>query len=469
MVPNYRNYGRPGLLLEKIIPEYNNKILQGMLIEASALHDQVSRFADWKGENLFRICGMRNISYWYIEFTHTVPMYIPKCFKILVRNIKYKFDIWSFLGHVPSYIPSINHVVMRSVWNKGDLNNYIRSREDIFEKNIFTDGEPTKYYSPNLFERNDANVELLEESAHEKIRDCFYYCYWRLPTTKNIDSHINNLIYHNSSKVKNIISVRKTIIKINEISDRIENFEIFEGSTIKIKSATCSVLCDDGEKISNIKYNVILQDSESKCLKNGDVVNAILVKDDSRWYVMIGNLGSITLNDPRALIALTLHHLLKSVEDDSSLTKIPFKKFLLKLEDVISSNNEIFPASDLWKKDIPGLAQKGLESLKPLFFKNEDNLYHISPTLISYFSIYCPNNLNDLKRLEDVAKLFDTFKISSKKWGQKPREILNHDDKSWSQKVNHSNWNSQLLKASPRLANNMVFSRIISNHYTHMK
>ena len=437
MTAKFKGYGRSELLLEKYIPKFDLTLARKMLIESIALKDQLQRFVRKTEPTSFTIKDFhRETAYWTIAFSQPVIQYVPECFRFITWNTRYHAEKGQWLEHVPSYIANINHVSMYANYNYREAE-FENNSKGIFRKYIFEKNTPMTFYSYNFLLRWYAVKKSLDESVHDLMKRCFEMCYWRLPTpfipTQDDGSCINNLIYASTSKILDILILRKSLVKIIEIDDHIRSRTLLT-KTIRGKFAKILLLSDDGVKITTQQKSIFLLEHIVDSLNEQDIVNAVLVQIGSRekrqGMVMIGQIGDIIKPDNlQTVISIVASQMLKNIENYSSPTKITtINKLEFEIRNLIQNNDRFFESMLGWGKDLPKKISKAIENLSPLFIENDGNVYHLSPTILSFIALSAPKFLENKKFLIIIAKYFDTMKIDANSWGERSKIKLRLSD-----------------------------------------
>lgn len=476
MKADFKGYGRAETLLEKHIPKYDNSLSPKMLLEANALEDQIQRFVISTEPESFTIKDLHGeTAYWTISFTQPVIQYVPECFRFLTTNIRYRYISYSYLEHIPCYIPNINHVAMYVRYNNR-VSEFGNNLDGLFRKHIFEKGQPMEFSSLNILLKWNSKPVYFDDSVQDYIKKSFEFCYWRLPTPSHQDdgSCINNLIYATTSRVLEVLMLRKTLVKILQIDSgrRKEERSVLERNCPG-KFAEVLILCDDGEKIIPKKGRVFVLEHIVDSLKEGDVLNAVLVRvgtqKNSKRIMLIGKIGKLVKPDNfQCILSLILSKILQTFENDSSPTKIGTKnKIQFEVTKFIRENHSMFEGILGWGKDIPKKISKSIKELFPMFLEDGENVFQLSPVLMSFLASTAPQTLENKNSLVLHAKLFDTMKVNSNFWGPKAKMKLRTSDNYEKIQGDTPSLASQLIKVSPRLVNRMVYSRILSQHFTY--
>lgn len=474
MKTDFKGYGRAETLLEKYIPKYDNSLSPKMLLEASALEDQIQRFVIPTEPESFTIKDFHGeTAYWEITFTQPVILYVPECFRFITRNILYHYEKGQWLEHVPSYIPNINHVAMFTSYNNGTPE-FENNSDGLFKKFVHVNNPPMTFSSLNILLKWKSKPSYLDDSIHDYVKKSFEYCYWRLPTSSNQDdgSCINNLIYATTSKVRGILILRKTLVKILEVEPRKEERALLE-KNYRGRFAKVLMLYDNGEKISSEERRIFLLEHIAENVKANDIINSVIVQTNTQknrsGTVLIGKIGKMVKPDNiECVLSIVLSKMLQTFENDSSPTKITAKdKIAFEITKFFQENFEIFDAIFGWGKDIPKKISKSIEKLFPIFVQDGDDIYQLSPVMMTFLGITAPEVLQKKNSVVLRVKLFDTMKVNSNFWGPKAKMKLRTSDNYEKIQGDTPSLASQLIKVSPRLVNRMVYSRILSQHFTY--
>jgi len=472
----FKGYGRIEKLLEVYMPAFDKTLGRNMLIEANVLKDQLQRFVLNTDPPSFTIKDFhRETAYWIIMFSQPVIQYVPECFSYITWNTRYRAENNQWLEHVPSYIPNINHVTMYTNYNYRNAE-FENNTDGILRKYIFEKNTPMTFYSCNLLLKWYAIKKSLDESAHDVIRRCFEMFYWRLPTpfVQGVDdgSCINNMIYASTSEVLEVLVLRKTLVKILEIEERSQPRTLLR-KTIRGRFAKVQMISDDGENIVTNNKSIFLLEHIADSLGEQDVVNAVLVqigpREKRKGMVMIGQIGeTITPDNLQAIVSLAVWRLLQHIEDYTSPTKITtVDKLEFEITKMMQSNSRFFESMLGWGKDLPKKISRAIKNLFPLLIEENGDIYYVPPGLISFISTSNPDVLQNRKFLLLIVKLFDTLKIDAHSWGKRPKSKLRLSDNYEQIQGSFSKFANTLLNVTPRLVNRMVYSRVLSQHYTH--
>ncbi len=286
-------------------------------------------------------------------------------------------------------------------------------------------------------------------------------------------SCINNLIYASTSKVHEILILRKTLVKILEIKNRTETRTLL-GNTIRGRFVKVLMISDDGMQIvTQPSKGIFLLEHIADSLKEQDVVNGVLVQIGTRkkrkGMVMIGQIGEkVGPENLETVVSLIMSRLMQDIEDYSSPTKITTISDLeFKTIKLIQSNPRFFESILGWEKDLPKKISNAIERLFPLFFENNGEILHIPPSIMTFVATSAPRYLEEKKFLLLIAAYFDTLQINANTWGERPKAKLRHSDNYEEIQRDFTSFANTLLNVTPRLMNRIIYSRILSQDYTY--
>ena len=473
MKTEFRGHGRAESLLERLIPHFNNELAQKMIIEANVIHRQLDGRTIPTEPKAFTIKNFHaEVAYWTIAFSQPVIQYVPECFKYITKNIPYHFDTRTWLEHVPSYVLNINHVTSQQIYNSGD-SSYGDNSDGLFAKFVYENNTPMTLFSYNILLPEYSKKQFLEPSVHNCVQKCFELCYWRFPTPTIQDdgSCINNLIYSTTKKIRGVLALRKTLVKILEIGPR-DNWNTLLEEPIQVKNAKVMLLCDDGEKLTSQEKWLWILKHISEDLDEGDILNAVIIQSvtgkKTKNSIIIGQIGAkVTPNDIHTIMSLTCSKMMQDVNSTTSSTKVTdINKLESTISDLFKNNSLFFAGIFEWKINMSKI-HKSADLLFPIFLENDNNLYHFHPTLVSFIATHSPQTLNDKQLLLLIVKLFDVLEINSEFWGRKARSKLRYSENYAEIQRRDPKFAKTLLDAIPRLINQIIYSRVLSRHYTH--
>jgi len=300
----------------------------------------------------------------------------------------------------------------------------------------------------------------------------------KIPDNPN-RSVIHNFIYDRASSIADIVVVRKTIARIDELKKSDKTFPSVYQNSIRGQLAKVTFLADDGIHIRTKTQYMYITKNASEGIEEGDLINCIISRSINKekkgtpffYHTIIGRVGTKIGFNLRHFLSLTAWKMFQNIDKDKSLcsmgkisnVKRNVKEMIEKIDfdmlKFVENENTLNKALD-----------NAIEALFPLFVIKDDTLYHNPPTIISYVGIYYPRALEDREMMTDIAVLFNYFLNNYHEWGSHAQQIrmkirtsdefekLQTDSKI---KIDMNHF----LKSTPLLANRIIYSRLYSQHW----
>jgi len=455
-------------LLETIIPKHDQNLQKSMIQDCLRIVRKACHFS-LMGEAHNKTCLLvpwtiehahGEPAYYTIDFRTPVMQYIPKAFgslhKIIRTQARGRLDA---IEYVPKYIMSLNYVALEKNQEQcyDDLGNCI------IEKAVLTGGRPMTLGSTNIMRRGSTKSQTVPTNHHSMIKDCFNYCYWNLPITEpNLRSSSDVLIYHSLNDIKDTIHLRKTILRIVEFrrKDKPESIRLIR-SEMKCTYAKVAMLVSDGVNIRSKVSSVLMSRGVADSVKEGDLINAIVVMLHKR-PVVIGYVGDIIRHgNTLPILSMVLWHFLRSVAKDSSLTLVGQARDISEqVSDILTDNageNDVFHPDYAWRFTANDANRYVNNDLFPFYMLKGDTVHQTSPSLLSFLIAF---NLAVKKELvRELIHMFDMISAGAGRWGNQARSVLKgaNDGTAASSGLN------RLLNNVPEIASRMVYSRILSD------
>ena len=488
---DYKAYGRSEDLLEKHLPAFDNNLNQKTIQEACAQMEQIGRFmvAAEPKQHTIRYMN-RQPAYWETPFSLPVIQYVPKCFRFITKHFTYirRHGFLQFLELVPSYLPNMNHVTLLNSYNGGNPE-FVDNPDDILKKYVFEKGTQMEMSSLNKLLKRNSIMSYLTDDVHSTVKMSFELCYWRPPSPGDSEfSCINNLIYHSHERIHNVLMFRKTLVKVLKIDDEKTERSIFyttkkesklTGKYVDVRHAEVLILCDDGMDVSSKKERVYLTKDVADSVEAGDIFNAVMVMGrmpapDSKIGrpFVIGKIGkTVKPGDIKCILALELWRMLRTLEDDTSLTLVTsLSQASARVTETVRSNSEMFSYENFspemvgWTRDLPKKISKCIEEMFPMYQTDGENIYQLSPTIMSFLACNQPELLQDRKAVMLIMKLFHLPKVNQKDWESSARMKLRTSD-PYDDLQKSFGITGEILNRSKRLHNRIVYARILSQHW----
>jgi len=294
---------------------------------------------------------------------------------------------------------------------------------------------------------------------------------------RNKFSVIHNLIYDRPSSIVDIVAPRKTIAKIENISEIEEKIVLIsETPTVSVRQAKVTFLTNTGNEFQTKTKIMFVTKNVLDGLNNGDLINCIFAKSISikrlnekfSQFVIIGRVGPKIIFDIKHFVALTAWKKLQTISDNKFLCNIgsfpEFKKNVIRLISQINFDMLKFINSE---KNLNDNINSAIRNLFPLFIVKDDIIYHNPPALISHIAHFYPDALEDEELMVDIAMLFDAFLLNQKDWGPSAKiKLRTHEyfekmqlEQSGVIDLNH------FIMCIPSIVNRVVYSRLFSQHW----
>lgn len=472
-------------LIDKLIPKFDERyrqFLQGRMIEDCKytqkkylkLMIKLHSTKRSKNTHLLRFFTLYNVSGDASYFEKTFPMpiinHVHPSFKHIYKKINNPFNPGK-IEFLPHYMLNLNHVCLSKTESMDYQSFNYKIGDGLYSKYTSKEGAPILFSSTNILLLGSSENTFFDEK--EIINKCFEFIYWNLPAPRKMNQPtINNLIYHSSSGVyeNNVLELNKTLIKIIKIKRKTESLTILKTKVIKCMYADVVLLVDDGNKIFSERRHVQLIESVAQSFKEGDVFTGLIVRQNisSPYYsVVIGSTGKkIMPDDLSHLISLVIQNKIQLLDESSSLTYVEKLSNLsydvLKIIKDNSGKNDVFPSSFRLQENFETELENSIEKLFPLYMIDNEKIYHLPPSMISFLLSTNPKNLKNKKLVLLIIKILNLLKIDTHDWESTSMSKLTNLDKS---KTSEAVSLSFLLKNLPELFNQMICARLFSQKF----
>ena len=473
---NYRSGGdHDVLLMERDIPEYDNKLAVAMILEAKSIAKQIEELAPPIPEQFTIRLLHHEMAYFHVKARLPVIQYTPKEFNILTQLEMYHRRPGKPISpvfYVPCYILNLNHVVLMKRYDVARFESESNT-EGIFKQHISEKGTPMTLSSTNILLHENAKEKFLDEQQKD-VKKCFEYCYWHLPEDREDVSCMHNLIYHHTNKIVKygIVRIHKTLVKVLRIENKQYSFQVLKKND-KIQNAEVLILKDDGKKLRCEKKRVYFLKAPATRVSEGDIINALVVSQTikhPKYTLVIGQAGSpLSPGDIKPLLSLAMWKLLQNIEVGCSPTLVGTTDRLGNyVEEIIRDNGEMFGEIYNWQTNkSPGqwIPDK-IDELFPFYMIDGGNVHQLSPTIMSFLVVEDPSVLSDRKKILQIIKLFNEMKIEP---AFNVKKHLHFKSDIWEEiqkeqaKVGGT-WQKIIFDSAPRIANRIIYSRVFSQH-----
>ena len=465
-------------LLEKTIPGYNRYTLVSMIQECKSVVGNaqtlglVSPSDEHRASSKivpFTVKYARNEQAFYtIRLASPVLQYFLPAFAPICA--RYRFAPQLYVEYIPCYLMNLNRVVLcKSYVSAFQPKMYDTIGCGLFRRLDFDGGRAMQLSSTNLFLQGDARVRV-QGDGQDAIQKCFEYCWWHPPAPNDLmdASCVHNMIYHTSSRVRGILKVRKTIIRIIGMH-RSDTISIMPDSKpIKCVNTDVALLVDDGKNIFSERRHMLMPESISSSVSEGDIMNAIIATQNiknPKVSVIIGHAGqAMNQSDLRPVLGLAMWKILQRMEVDSSLTFVEDTDTIAdRVSDMLQDNTAgsgVFYPYFLWrfnKNDVGRL----VSNLFPLYVRERGSIYQMPPAVISFLAASSPYVLSKDASVRAISQLFDLVSTDTKRWGERAQSSLEERKNT---EANASSWQARLLVNMPSIAAEVALSRVFSGH-----
>jgi len=288
-------------------------------------------------------------------------------------------------------------------------------------------------------------------------------------------SIIHNFVYDRPKSIADIVLVRKTIARIDEIDDKDRSIFTVENNQTRATAATIKFLADDGTKIIPQTLRTYITNNVISGIEKGDIINCIMArtineqKKSTPFFepIIVGSLGKIE-KDLSPFIAIVIWKKLQSLTSDKSLCKIGeisyIQKELLKILSIfnVPQINELKNPASFQK-----FFETSIENLFPVFTIQNNYLYHNPPALIAYLAFYEPRALENKELMNLIGSMLDLLLNNYYQWGNSAQSKLRFSTQGDKLQKNYNgiiDFN-RLIQSLPRIANRIVLSRLYSQHW----
>ena len=464
-------------LLQQVIPEYNQAIRNHMIQDCKAVVEDADKIG-LKTQKSGRGVSARIVpltikgahgepSHYTIKFAAPVVQYIPPAFAPL--HFWCKFTPESVVEYIPCYIMNLNRVALAKFYLKSDTTGYDRIGNGLFSRLDPGKGKRVTLSSTNILLPGSAE-EHVQDFAQETIRKCFEQCWWHLPTPSGAEdtSCMHNLVYHSSTRIKGILQMRKTLLRIIKICKPDMRCIIPGGREIECVRANVTLLVDDGKRIFSERRVMFMAKNVSGSVKEGDIMNAIIATQNIKQpkvSMVVGHADpAITPGDKLPVMGLAIWDIVRHKEANSSLTLVEdIDEIVNRVSNILKDNSlesDVFYPDFAWRF-IRSDAKKAVSDIFPLYVREGNLVYHLPPAIMSFLITTAPHMLVRVESVSAIARLFDLVSANTKEWRKNAQTALDaHEFRDMSS----SSGLNRLLSHMPTVAVEVALSKIFSKH-----
>ena len=293
-------------------------------------------------------------------------------------------------------------------------------------------------------------------------------------------SIIHNFLYDRPQSIADIIVVRKTIAKIEQIDTKERIVTLVDKNYGPAYTAKVTFLTFNGKNISAKTLDTYITKNAVSGIKIGDIINCVVCKTINKnkighefsKFCIIGRSDKKINDDLRPLIGLLAWQRMQNIHS-SNLCEIgeisDFKNDLFEILKMIDN-------SMLGKFQVLGSLDQvfdtTIQSLFPLFIIKDRILYHNPPCLISYLACYQPQAFQNKETMIDIVMLVNIFLSNYFEWGhdaQMKISLKNYKPQlrftEENDRIKHVIDVNHLIQYMPQILRRMVYSRLLSQHW----
>ena len=462
-------------LLENVIPEYERDLLVRMIQECKAVVEDAHEIGLTRssGNTSFGIVpwtikgANREPTHHTIKFTSPVVQYIPSTFASL--HLRCKFVKTYDVEYIPCYLMNLNRVALAKFYPKSYLSACDSIGNGLFRRLDFRGKKRVTLSSLNILLPGYAE-ERVQDSGQEVIRKCFEYCWWHLPAPKDMEdtSCMHNMPYHKSRRIKGILQIRKTLLRVIKIRKSDTRSILPGGKAVKCAHADVALLVDDGKRIFSEKRGILISENVLHSTKEDDFMNAIIVVQgikSPKISMVMGHAAEPTQPaDMRPVLSLAMWKILQHMEIGSSLTRVGDLDTIVDFVSGILENNareiDVFYPRFAWKFTKSD-AKRVISDIFPLYVRDGNSAYQLPPAVIACLLTTAPSILANVESVRAVARLFDLVSTDTMEWKKNAQLALEPPE---NQGMSSSSDLDRLLLRIPSVAVEVALSRIFSKY-----
>ncbi len=463
-------------LIRELIPKFNKDIIAKILHDTQMRSDDMELYSPSQYDRKIQIPSLKGNYCFRIRLKLPVQIFMPKAASILSGIIvSHRYSEKFPTAFVATYIVNLNHFTLLRLFGENadffpERNNHVY--EDSCRKFVYKDRIPSELSSLNFLEmRNMKKVNMTVEEI-SVAKKCFEFSYWKIPSVymNNEYSTMHNFIYNNSQKIFGIYRVFKTIFMVEKIKERTRYWD-FKPHGFNYRDAEGIFLAENDAKLINRKISLIVSEPTASKLKEGDIVNAILVFPErikgihSSKCILAGTIGNkISKMDYRAIISIIFYKINQEISETSKLVEsLTIDELKSKVNNMIETNKMLFDSG--WC-DLESDFSESIDKMYPYLFKFEDRMYFIPPVLLGYLVEKDVSITEEKQVMMDIIRLVNMIEtkdgtMNKTKINKMDLRTSEFADRLQKSKIFTHNW-QPFLSDLPRLANRMVYSRIIS-------
>lgn len=459
-----------GGLLENLMPKYEQSLLPDMIFECKTVIEDAERLGltnqDGKYPQIqgLTIKNAHGEPAYYTTKLRSIIQYIPPAFSPL--HLRFGFTRYCDVEYVPCYIMNANRVALAKFsLGKQQPNVHNEIGMGKLRRLVLNKGIHMRLSSTNILLQGSAQ-ELALDLDHRIARMCFEHCWWHLPLTASDRGQLPayNLIYHTQNRVRGIIKLHKTLLRVTRIHRSESRSLLLDTKPLECVRADVVMLVRDGETIRSEERAILISKRVATLDLESEFVSATIATCDRhpKASIVVGA-TRYKVGDALPILSLAMWNTTMSASGDDSLTKVGnIDEIVGTACEILEANNngelDVFHPGFMWSVDRSGVRKLVGDNLFPLYVSDAGTVYHLPPAAIAFLLAYAPDLLCMSDPVMTMARMFDLVSPNTKKWGKAARDSLGTIPRS----SRSSPFTEQLLAHVPSIAGEIAMSRIFA-------
>ena len=417
-------------LIEKAVPAYSKQLHMDMIQECMSAVDGAEKLGllDTKQSSdldspFLKPWTIRNAhgepAYYTMKFSGPMIYHIPP----LLGHLKIRLNVYP--GRIAEYVPCYTMNLNRVVLAKFDPPYYDNIGNGILGQFVLQSGKRMRLSSANVFMPGGAQHRPLQHGGNV-ARMYFEHYWWHFPMARGMldMSCMHNLVYHSHSRVKQVVRLRKTLLRVLKIGRRDSRIIINSEKPVDCIHVRVSLLVDNGMTLLPEKRWILARGSMASFIKEGSILNVVLVEPDiaqPNICVMMGHVGSPMQFADKSILSVAVSiaswSVMRDAGPESSLTRLGRVDEIVERVAKIIDNNSA-PDSVL---HIPWRFRQGdiksvIDDFCPLYVRTKGEVFHTPPPVASFVLSTQPPLLNSRSAVGIIARMFGLVEPTVKKW-----------------------------------------------------
>jgi hypothetical protein len=323
--------------------------------------------------------------------------------------------------------------------------------------------------SMNFLLPGNTKEEAVGELWTQYVRSCYRYLCWNPPLEHFDLSTIHSIFIHSSSHIFGIAKVYKTIVKIEKIEKGRRDELRFANRNYSYADATTSMIFQDKEKIFARRLRIWVAEPHASELQEGDLVDCLVVSPvvygtfnhhQTLAPIIMGVVGKI--KNPFSIMGHLVGMLTwkknQKFDKNTELTKVSGSDELF--GDIWSFMQKSGGMFDLDMRDARDAFEKYI-GMGMFFLRDSNGLIWQVPAPLWALMIH--KEMKDIST--DELSIFNTTIPSMQDINWK-RELRNSPMFAKMQRGPRKQYAGDIMRYFPRIANRIVYSRLISKSST---